>query len=185
MCDLDEKALLEKAAEGDAKAFEPLVQKYRQNAYSYALTLLHNHHDAMELSQDAFVRAFRSLKKFDLERPFLPWFLRVLRNLCLNRIDKRKRRPDSPGPVDSMEIIEILPCGGKKPTDVIENKELAEKIQAAIKELPEDHREVLILRHFEDQSYEDIARILDIPIGTVMSRLFNARKKMAKILKKR
>ena len=105
-----------------------------------------------------------------------------LRNLCLNRIQKNKRTPDHPGATEGMEIIQILPDRVEEPYRNVTRKELAEQIRKAMDQLPDDHREIIHLRHFEDLSYEEIAKIMDIPMGTVMSRLYNARKKMARLI---
>ncbi len=179
----NEQHLLERCAAGDLAAYEPIVTAYRDRAYHYALSILRNHHDALDLSQDAFTRAFRALDKFDLSRPFLPWFLRILRNLCLNTLDKRRRRPENPGPLDGSEVMQFIPSKTEKPDAAVARHDQADQIQSALEKLPPDHKEIIFLRHYEDLSYEEIAGMLDVPTGTVMSRLFNARKKLAKILK--
>jgi len=179
----EERVLLKRSAAGDAAAFEPIVVVYQNRAYQYALAILRNHHDALDLSQDAFVRAFRSLDRFDVQRTFLPWFLRILRNLCLNTLKKRGRRPENPGTEDAEEIMKFIPSQVAGPDVSLARQEQADRIGAALGHLSPEHREVIFLRHFEDMSYEDIAGILGIPVGTVMSRLFNGRRALARRLK--
>ena len=178
-----EQELLRRCANGDVSAFEPVVLTYRDTAYRYAYSLMHNHHDALDLSQEAFARAFRAIASFDTSRPFQPWFLRVLRNLCLNEIDRRRRRPT---PVtttgDGVEMLTLVAGPGDPRQEAVKQDD-SRRLQAAINRLSPDHREIITLRHFEDLAYQQIAEVLDIPIGTVMSRLFHARKNLAKLLK--
>jgi RNA polymerase sigma-70 factor (ECF subfamily) len=181
----EERALLTRAAAGEVQAFEPIVTTYRSRAYQFAFTMTRNHHDALDLSQEAFVRAFRNLKRYDTSRRFLPWFLRILRNLCLTSIDKRQRLPANPGPVESDEVLQFIPAPSPGPDARAARRDLAEEIAKAMETLSPAQREVLHLRHFEDLSYEEIADCLGIPVGTVMSRLFHGRRKLAEVLRRR
>ena len=178
-----ERRLLARCARGELAAYEPIVRAHRSRAYQYARAIVHNHHDALELSQDAFARAFRALNTFDLARPFLPWFLRILRNVCLNAIAKDARRPRSVGGETSEIVLSVTASPGDNPRTASLRRERAEQVRAAVELLSPDHREIIVLRHFDDLSYAEIAEILTIPMGTVMSRLFNARKRLAGILK--
>ncbi|MBN1269694.1 MAG: RNA polymerase sigma factor [Kiritimatiellae bacterium] len=178
-----EAVLLQRSAAGDLEAFEGIVNTYRGRAYRYALSIVKNHHDALDLSQDAFARAFRSLKRFDTSRPFLPWFMRIVRNLSINNLAQRGRRPENPGPVEGGEVMQFLPSPSERPDAAAARSDRAEHVRAALDLLSSEHREVIFLRHFDDMSYEEIAQALDIPVGTVMSRLFNARRNLAEILK--
>ena len=177
-----EQELLRRCANGDVSAFEPVVLTYRDTAYRYAYSLMHNHHDALDLSQEAFARAFRAIASFDTSRPFQPWFLRVLRNLCLNEIDRRRRRPT---PVtttgDGVEMLTLVAGPGDPRQEAVKQDD-SRRLQAAINRLSPDHREIITLRHFEDLAYQQIAEVLDIPIGTVMSRLHYARQALRKRL---
>ncbi len=179
----EEQELLKRSAAGDLTAFEPIVIAYQSRAYQYAFSILRNHHDALDLAQQAFARSFRALQKFDLQKPFMPWFLCILRNLCLNHLGKRKRQPDNPGPIDGSDVIQFIPSGGRRPDAEIASKDHVELIRKAMDALPKEQREVLFLRHFEDLTYEEMATVLGVPKGTIMSRLFNGRKKLAQILK--
>jgi len=179
-----EKTYLEQCREGDLAAFNYIVSYYNSRAYYYALSILHNHHDALDLAQDSFVKAFRAIKTFDTSKPFLPWLLRIIRNLCFNELKKKKRRAEKPGPEEESVFLETVSSKAKTPYETAAGNELAETIQNALKELPETQREVVFLFHFQELSYEEIAEVMDIPVGTVMSRLFHGRKKLAEILTK-
>lgn len=177
-----EHDLLRRCAAGDPTAFNPLVAAYSSKAYHYAYQILRNHHDALDAAQDAFVRAYRALPRFDLGRPFLPWYLRILRNRCLDMIDRRKRQAERPGTEDPEEKLRVVPSSVRGPDRRVVGKEQAQRIQDMIDRLSPDHGEILHLRYFEDMSYEEIADVLQIPKGTVMSRLFHARKKFAQLM---
>lgn len=179
----EQRELLTRCSAGDSVAFEPIVRAYRTRAYHYALSLLGNHEDALDLSQEAFVKAFRALPTFDLDRPFLPWFLRILRNRCLNYLSSRARRADRPGTAEGLTVLDLLPSGADDPARAARRRERAAQVRAAIQALSAEHREIVFLRHFEDLSYASIAEVLSLPIGTVMSRLFNARRQLAAVLK--
>ncbi len=179
----NERQLLIRCAEGDAAAFEPIVHAYRGRAYGYALTILGSHDDALDVSQEAFARAFRLLGTFDCERNFLPWFLRIVRNLAFNLLRRRRSRPQTLPGRDGAEAAQALHAGEASPAAAVEREERAATIRQALNQLPAAHREVLHLRHFEEMSYQEIADALRVPPGTVMSRLYNGRKRLARLLK--
>ena len=178
-----ERRLLGRCAAGDKAAFEPIVVAYRTRAYHYALSILQNHHDSLDTCQEAFVRAYRALRRFDLDRPFLPWFMRILRNLCLDEIARRRRRPESPGPEDPADILQFIHEPDDAPDSSLARADDASRIQRALSALPVEQREVVFLRHFEGMSYAGMAEVLGIPAGTVMSRLYHGRKNLAEKLK--
>ncbi len=172
----DEQRALRAAQDGDARAFGLIVRRYQHQAYRSALGILGNHDDAWDLSQDAFVRAYRQLDRFQVDRPFYPWFYRLLRNLCLNHIRWKKRRRE-----DSIDVLEerggFLEAGpDADPERATEAALMGEAIAAALRRLRPAAREILVLRELRDLSYAEIAELLDIPRGTVMSRLHHARK---------
>ena len=177
-----ERVLLRRSAAGDTRAFDPIVAAYTTRAYHYACSILHSHHDALDAAQDAFVKAYRALAKFDTDRPFYPWFLRILRNQCLDHLASSTRRPERPGVEDPAEAMRELPSHGRGPEAGVIGHEDAARVHAILKKLTPEHSESLHLRYFEDMSYEEIADVLGIPVGTVMSRLFHARRNFAKLL---
>ena len=174
-----EKEILEAVLAGQKERFEAIVIQYQGRAVTVAMGLVRNHNDAMDLCQDAFLRAYRALHSFDTSLPFFPWFYRILRNLCLSHLKRRRRtlsltvrnRDDEENDID-------IPSGAPDPADLLEKNEDIERCYASFGYLSFRDREILTLRHFQDLSYAEIAHSLDIPIGTVMSRLFYARKKL-------
>jgi len=177
----EEQRVIARARGGDRAAFGALVKLYQRRAYGAAYSLVRNRDDALDLAQEAFVRAFRAMKGFNPELPFYPWFYRILRNLCLNHLAKRKRRGESS--LDSLvekgfDVLEE----GVSPLEALNQNDLKRGLKAALGDLSPEHREILHLRHFQDLSYSEIAECLAIPQGTVMSRLHGARKALRKVL---
>lgn len=159
--------------------FEAIVKQNMKRAYFSAFGILGSHDAAMDISQEAFIRAYRNFKKYDHKRNFFTWYYKILRNLCLNFIRDNKNR--------KTEIIfepEMNEQNSINPEQIVENKQLTEMLNDAINRLEAEDREIIILREFENYSYEKISEMLKIPVGTVMSRLFYARKKLTAKLKK-
>ena len=172
----EEREWLVAARGGDARAFGKIVRVYQQRAYRAALAILGNGDDAWDLAQDGFVRAFNHLEQYNVERPFYPWFHRLLRNLCLNHLRWKRRRRE-----DSMEALEesggfLRADPAASPERVAEATILGERISQALRRLRPAAREILVMREIQELSYAEIATLLEIPKGTVMSRLHHARR---------
>ena len=178
----DEFAILKRCRKGSHEAFELVVKRYMKDAYNIALGLVGSRDDAMELSQEAFYRAYKNIKHLTPERKFFPWFYQILRNLCFSHLRRRRLRNTSQLP--EVEGQEFTAAEGDwfQPEAVVERNETKDLVWKAISQLSEKHREIIILRHFRDMSYDDIAANLFCSKGTVMSRLYNARKKLKEIL---
>jgi len=157
--------------------FSQLVRLNMKRAYFSALGFLGNHDDAMEASQEAFLRALRHFGNFDQSKKFFTWYYKILRNLCLNRLRDQKRKQE----YELLEISEHM-NSNESVSDELESNELKKSVEDALMKLDSDDREILVLKEFENHSYKEIAQLLDVPIGTVMSKLFYARKKLAKLL---
>jgi len=168
---LTDQELIARCQRGDRGAFEPLFRRYRDQAHGFALGLVGSPDEALDLTQEAFVRAYRALKRFEPGAAFEPWFFRILRNLCLNALRRRKTWQMVPWEA----VGDFRAGGGESPSAAVERKELQEAVWLALSELSEEHREIIVLKDFQDRSYKDIAGILDCPVGTVMSRLYYAR----------
>ncbi len=181
--DASETALMGWAGSGDSGAFGELVRRHMRRGYRAALSLVGSHDDAMGLSQDAFMRALKHAAKMDPERPFYPWFYQILRRLCFNFLrdrSNRKRLLDEAG-----GWIADDPIFGSRPEHPdgrLHQEDARRIIVQAMAGLPETQREVLVLREFEGLKYAEIADLLDIPAGTVMSRLYAARRGLADAL---
>ncbi|MHC4630759.1 MAG: RNA polymerase sigma factor [Planctomycetota bacterium] len=166
---------------GSREAFEVLVNRYMKDAYFIALGLVGNREDAMDLSQEAFIRAYRNIKHVKPGRRFFPWFYQILKNLCVSHLRKRRyRRAGSLDAADCPEVAATADCFC--PDVVAGKKETKDKVWQAIGKLDDKHREVIILRHFQNMSYEQIAEALFCNQGTVTSRLYYARKKLKELL---
>ncbi|HDL04184.1 MAG: RNA polymerase subunit sigma-24 [Candidatus Zixiibacteriota bacterium] len=174
----DDNNLIAEIVDGDKTAMRALVEKYKRKAYFLALGMVGNSDEAMDISQEAFIRVFKSAKKFDQKQKFFPWFYSIIANLCKNDLQRREKR-DSKA-VDLEESDFLLVDEGNPETKLI-RKEEAAMIRKALSELSFEDREIIVLKHFRDMSYDEIAKLLNIPKGTVMSRLYYARKKLAKL----
>ena len=169
-----ERELVRKCRAGDARFYEPLVRAYEPQGLRLALGMMGNSDDAHDALQEAFVKAFRSLDRFDGDRAFGPWFFQILRNQCRDLLRRRRAR-------FQMEIVadgalERSPDTG--PSSTIRSRERSEAgriLWKALEALPDDQREVLVLKELQGLRYQEIASVLAVPEGTVASRLFNAR----------
>ena len=179
--ELDERSIIERAQRGDRVAFGDLVRQYQKRAYAIAYGFVGNREDALELAQDSFVKAYRAIKRFDLRMPFYPWLYRIVKNTCLNHIKKRNRR----GEFSLNTIMEsgrdfATSGGGPEHGAVLD--ELKAALSEALSAISDNHREIIVLRHLHEKSYAEIADCLNIPHGTVMSRLHGARKSLKKAM---
>jgi len=165
------------AQQGEAEALDELARSCRQQAYVFALQLIGHPDDALDVAQDAMVRFFRSLGRFDPSRPVRPWLLRIVRNLVRDRARRlRVRRTESLEP-DSEDALRFEPRDeAPDPEALASRRELQALVWKCLQELQPRYREVLVLRDYQDLSYADIATTLKIPRGTVMSRLHRARR---------
>ena len=169
---LSENEILALVKKGGAQAYQQIVKKYMKTAYYIALGFVHNHQDALDLSQESFIKAFRKIKSFDAGRPFFPWFYRILKNLCIDHFKRIRRRMEIPLE-ESYFLIQDR-----------EDKEMKEAMWQGIEKLPFEQKEIIILRYFREYSYEEIAEITGKPVGTVMSSLYYAKKKLKDIVGK-
>lgn len=156
----------------DPVGFGFLVQKYRREAFAHAFALLGNQDDALDACQDSFARAFSSIPRLQELPQFYPWFYRILRNRCLNLI-ARRQTSDRYREAQRQEADETLEAA--TPGHVLEQREEREQVQRALALLKPEHREILAMKYVQDLRYEEIAGLLGIPRGTVMSRLYHAR----------
>lgn len=180
----DEK-LVRAAQKGDMTSFEELVARHRDKIYARAFSMMRNEDEATDLSQEAWVKGWQRLKQFQGDSSFVTWITRIVINLCLDQMRKQKRHR-----TESIELMEEesggverqMPVVSVNPTEGLERGELRQRIDKALAQLSVQHRTVLILHEFEDLEYKEIARKMECSIGTVMSRLFYARRKMAHLL---
>ncbi len=181
-----DQALIERARNGDQKAFEELLKKYKNLVYSIMLRMVRNPQEAEDLTQEAFMKAFHAIHAFNEEYAFSTWLMKIATNNCIDFLRKKKLKTisiDQPVQHKDDEFQIELPSGTPSPERVMLSREQRHLIQQAIDELPPLYRHVIVLRHQEEKSYEEIAEILDVPIGTVKARIFRAREMLNKRIK--
>jgi RNA polymerase sigma-70 factor (ECF subfamily) len=177
----EDAALVRKAQQGDMDAFESLVRKYQQRVYALCRRLTGAHQSADDLAQETFIKAYYALERFDTQWPLYPWLRRIALNTGLNYLKARKReRPLLEGALGARRMPFTAPADD--PEEQLERAEFEARFERAVASLPADQRSVFVLRFHESMSYEEISRTLDLPIGTVMSRLNRARQKLKSLL---
>lgn len=162
---MDDAYAIKRCLDGERDAFGHLVQRYQRQAVGHASAILRVREDAVDAVQEAFIDAYRSLQTFDTSRPFYPWFYVLLRNRCYKITGKSREGV-------SFDEIEILAPQIGLP----EEERLA--LETALRSLPDEFREIVTLKYLDGLSYEELAEHLGIPKGTVMSRLFHARRQL-------
>jgi RNA polymerase sigma-70 factor (ECF subfamily) len=187
---VDDRELVEAARKGDRDAFRTLFERYHRRAYSLAFGVLRHQDDALDVVQDAFIKAHRYLDKFEGNSSFYTWLYRIVMNLAIDHL--RKHRRQKPVELDEQHLEEggggiaedsLLPkMLGGNPGRALMDKEIRARIDEALGELSENHRAVLVMRELEGMSYEEMAQAMNCSKGTIMSRLFHARKNMQKRL---
>ena len=180
------EALVERVRSGDQQAFRELFQTYNRRAYAVALGVVKNDQDALDIVQEAFIKVHRHISTFQGSSSFYTWLYRIVMNLSIDHIRKTRNVTDFNDRVihaESTDGEQLIPrIENSNPVKSVVRKELSAQIRRALDELPEYHRAVILLREVEGLSYEQMARVLDVPKGTIMSRLFHARKKMQEAL---
>jgi len=161
----DEAALVRRCLRGEPEAVRSLVERFQADVFGLCVRLLGNRHDAEDASQEVFLRIFRSLRRWDSARPLKPWIVGIAVNRCRTALSRRARRP---------ELVEYLQDTIEAPA-CDDAGELLQEIDAALADLRQEYREVFILFHEHAQAYEDIARALKRPVGTIKTWLHRAR----------
>lgn len=181
-----DRGLIERAAKGDSRAFRELVDRHQRKAHAVAYGVVRNVDDAREVTQDAFMRVYRHLNDFEGQASFSTWLYRIVVNLSIDLI--RRRSPRKHLELDDRTELdgaphELLPYrGDRDPLVSLERGRIVESVQQCLDQLPPYHRTIIVLREVEGLSYEEIAETMQVPKGTVMSRLFHARRKMQRLL---
>lgn len=178
---MDDQALVTLSLGGDRAAFGEIVRRYQKQIYSLAYRLTNDAEDAQDLAQEAFIKLYKVLDKYDREKPFFPWMYKVAANVCYSKLRKRPREQE----VSLDKVIEfspLIPQQDTYPEDYCETRETQRLVQQAIAELPEKYRMPLVLRYLEDLSYKQIAEVLDLPVTTIETRLYRAKALLQKRL---
>ena len=181
--------LVKRTRNGDRDAFRILVERYQRRVFGLCVGMVRNPDDAMDLVQETFVKVFKNLDSFEGQSSFYTWTYRIATNVCIDflRKNNRYRTVDYDDAIEHDDDIEdlgaVLPSKlGVNPASVYARKELLEQIEAALQQLSPAHRQAILLREVEGLSYQEMADVMQISIGTVMSRLFHARKNMQRYL---
>jgi RNA polymerase sigma-70 factor, ECF subfamily len=185
----NEKYLLHQSKNGDMAAFEQLIEGYQKKVFNIALRMLGNPDDASEVAQEVFIRVYKSVKNFKEESSFSTWIYRITTNTCLDELRKRKNKEhislDEDIHHEDGDMKRQVEDSRPTPDIIAEKNELRKIVKLAINSLSEDHRIVIILRDIQDLSYEEIAKIVKCPEGTVKSRINRARSELKEILKRK
>jgi len=179
-----DRVLIESAQKGDKLAFKRLVQRHQRRAFAIALGLLRDEQDAREVVQEAFLRVHRGLDSFQGGSTFFTWLYRIVTNLSIDLMRKPSRRVElgENHEFDEADIPLLSRIDGADPLDVLRRAEIRNKLEAALEALPVYHRGVILMREVEGLSYEEMAEVMGVSKGTIMSRLFHARQKLQRAL---
>jgi RNA polymerase sigma-70 factor (ECF subfamily) len=176
--DQDDRAIVVAVLGGQQHRFEELVTRHQSQIVNYVCRMLGNYEDAVDLSQDVFLKAYSALGTYKPQYPFAAWLFRIARNAAIDEIRKRRLVTvslDAPVELGDGSVGRQVESPGLDPEDAYLGGELADRLSAAIDELPDKYREAIILRHAADLSYDEIAEALELPLGTVKTRIFRAR----------
>ncbi len=183
--DEEDRQLVRRHLAGDPAGFEGLYRLHRERIFAVSMRMLRNREDALDTTQEVFVRIHKALDGFDPSGRFLTWAYRITTNHCIDRIRRRKVRREQAVFEDSVgdkRDMRTGRSGESKPESELERQEISKAVSDAVDQLGEAHRMVFTLYCYEGLSYGEIAAVMGIPVGTVMSRLFNARKKVKESL---
>ncbi|MGI8957871.1 MAG: RNA polymerase sigma factor [Chthoniobacterales bacterium] len=187
--DVPELDLVRQAQEGDPEAFDQLVSRFRTRVFGMIYNMVHNEQDAWDLAQDSFLKAWKSIARFRGQSSFYTWLYRIVMNVTIDAMRKKQVKGGGAEFNDEIQLREIdpasrtVPHADALPHERMERTEIRGRIDAAIAQLSPEHRAVILMKEIEDMQYHEIAESLGCSIGTVMSRLFYARKKLQSLLR--
>ncbi|HEY1063555.1 MAG TPA: sigma-70 family RNA polymerase sigma factor [Daejeonella sp.] len=180
--------LVIRAKDGDQKAYAELMQRYKDSIYFMALKMVNNKDDAMDLTVETFGKAFENIEKYKPDFAFSTWLFRIATNNCIDFIRKKRLNVvslQSLSEEDKDEKQLQIPSDTLDPEQTSIKKQESEKLKSIVEQLPQRYRTLIILRYYDEQSYEEIAQQLDLPLGTVKAQLFRARDLMSNIMNRR
>ncbi|KON67306.1 RNA polymerase sigma factor SigW [Peribacillus butanolivorans] len=180
------KERINQVLKGDHNAFGEIVELYKDKVFQICFRMLGNRQEAEDLAQEAFVRAFVNIRSFNIQMKFSTWLYRIATNLCIDRL--RKKKPDyyldaEVSGSEGLNMYSQIASDMAKPEDEVESLELQETIQVEIMKLPEKYRSVIVLKYIEELSLKEISEILDLPVGTVKTRIHRGREALRKQLR--
>ena len=180
------KKRIKQVIKGDQDAFAEIVEIYSNSIFQLGYRMLGNRHEAEDIAQEAFIRAYVNIKSFNQELKFSTWLFRIATNLCIDRI--RKKKPDyyldaEVSGTDGLTMYSQLSSNSPLPENELESLELQETVQKEILKLPEKYRSVIVLKYMEELSLNEISEILDMPLGTVKTRIHRGREALRQQLR--
>ena len=187
--DVMESDLIRQAQNGDTAAFDELVGRFRNRVFGMIYNMVHNEQDAWDLAQDSFLKAWTSIGRFRGQSSFYTWLYRIVMNVTIDWLRKKQVKGSGAEFDDAIQLKEIdpasrtVPKADALPHQKMERQEIRARIEAAIAQLTPEHRAVILMKEMEDMQYHEIAESLGCSIGTVMSRLFYARKRLQNMLR--
>ena len=187
--DVSELDLVRQAQAGDTEAFDQLVGRFRTRVFGMIYNMVHNEQDAWDLAQDSFLKAWKSIARFRGHSSFYTWMYRIVMNVTIDWLRKKQVKGAGAEFDDAIQLKEIdpasrtVPHADPLPHEGMQHQEIRSRIEAAIAQLSPEHRAVILMKEIEDMQYHEIAESLGCSIGTVMSRLFYARKKLQNLLR--
>ncbi|GIN59019.1 RNA polymerase sigma factor SigW [Lederbergia ruris] len=176
---------IKEVLKGDREAFGEIVELFKDKVFQLCYRMLGNRHEAEDIAQEAFVRAYINIHSFDQKKKFSTWLYRIATNLCIDRI--RKKKPDyfldaEVAGTEGLTMYSQIAAEGKSPDSEVETLELQELVQREIMRLPDKYRIVVLLRYIDDLSLNEISEVLEMPLGTVKTRIYRAREALRKQL---
>jgi len=180
------KSRIKQVRKGDQNAFGEIVELYKDKVFQLCFRMLGNSHEAEDISQEAFIRAYINIERYNIDRKFSTWLYRIATNLCIDRI--RKKKPDyyldaEVAGTEGLTLYSQIPASQLAPDEEVSKIELQEIIQNEILKLPEKYRAVIVLRYIEELPLLEISKILDLPIGTIKTRIHRGREALRKQLR--
>lgn len=189
----DDHQLVEACKGGDRRAFQALFERYERKVFAVAYGFLRNQEDALDVVQEAFIKVHRYLPNFEGQSSFYTWLYRIVANLCIDHLRRNTRKKDvefddklrHDGEQDSSPADALPASIMANPGEAVENKEILAAVEDSLKYLSDKHRAVIVMRELQGLSYADMAKAMNCSKGTIMSRLFHARRNMQKLLRER
>ncbi len=180
------KKRIKQVLKGDQNAFGEIVEIYKDKVFQLCFRMLGNRHEAEDIAQEAFLRAYVNIQSFNIDLKFSTWLYRIATNLCIDRI--RKKKPDyfldaEVAGTDGLTMYSQIAADTRLPEEDVESLELQETIQNEISKLPEKYRSVIVLKYIEELSLNEISEIMDLPLGTVKTRIHRGREALRKQLR--
>lgn len=184
----DEKKLIKKSISGDVQSFEILISRYQKMAYNIAYRIMGNEEDAKDMAQESFIKIFRYIKNFRMDSSFSTWMYRIVMNTCKDELRKKKLKVisiDKPIETSDGSMQMDIEDKSRTPEELLESKETSEEVQEALSQISDNNRIVVVLRDIKGFSYSEISDIIEVPVGTIKSRINRGRHELKTLLIKK